>query len=98
MSSPTPLPTALEITTLPARAALRMPATPSTESRPEVHRVEEVVVDAPVDDVDLAVALGGAHVDGVVAAEQVTALDQLDAHLPGQQRVLEVGRVVDTRA
>ena len=63
----------------------------------ELHRVEVVVVDAPVDDVDLTLALGGAHVDGVVAAEQVAALDQFHAHLPGQQRVLEVGRVVDAR-
>ena len=65
--------------------------------RPELHRVEEVVVDAAVDDVDLALALGGAHVDRVVAAEQVAALDQFHAHLAGQQRMLEVRRVVDTR-
>ena len=63
----------------------------------ELQRVQEVVVDAAVDDVDLPLPLGGAHVDLVVAAEQVAALDQLDAHLAGQQRVLEVGRVVDAR-
>ena len=61
----------------------------------ELQRVEELVVDPPVDHVHPLVALRGAHVDEVVAAEQVAALDQLDAHLPGQQRVLEVGRVVD---
>ena len=60
-----------------------------------MHRVEELVVDAAVDDVDLPLALGGPHVDGVVAAEQVAALDEFDAHLPGQQRVLEVRGVVD---
>ena len=31
------------------------------------------------------------------AAHQVAALDELDAHRAGQQRVLEVGRVVDAR-
>jgi hypothetical protein len=62
----------------------------------ELERVEELVVDPPVDHVDALVALRGAHVDEVVAAEQVAALDQLDAHLPGQQRVLEVGGVEDT--
>ena len=64
---------------------------------PELHRVQVDVVDTPVDDVDLALALGGAHVDLVVAAEQVAAFDQLDAHLAGQQRMLEVRRVVDAR-
>ena len=29
--------------------------------------------------------------------EQVLALDELDAHLLGEERVLEVGRVVDAR-
>ncbi len=95
MSSPTPLPTALEMTTLPARAALSSAGDAEHRVGLELHRVEEGVVDAAVDDVDLALALGGAHVDGVVAAEQVAALDQLDTHLPGQQRVLEVGGVVD---
>ena len=37
------------------------------------------------------------HADLVAGADQVAALDQLDAHLPGQQRVLEVGGVVDAR-
>ena len=30
-------------------------------------------------------------------ADQVAALDQLDAHRPGEQRVLEVGAVEDAR-
>ena len=37
----------------------------------------------------------GAEVDPVAGAEQVTPLDQLGPHEPGQQGVLEVGRVVD---
>ncbi len=60
-----------------------------------MHGVEVVVVDAAVDDVDLAFALGRAHVDHVVAAEQVAALDQFDTHLAREQRMLEVRGVRD---
>ena len=52
---------------------------------PEMHGVEEFVVDTPVDHVDLPLTLGGAHVDDVVAAEQVRTLDQFHAHLTRQQ-------------
>ena len=41
--------------------------------------------------------LGRAHEDDVVAADEVATLDQLDAHLAGEERVLEVRRVVDAR-
>ena len=61
----------------------------------EVHRVEVLVVDAPVDDVDRLLALGRAHLDDAAGADEVAALDQLDAHHPGEQGVLEVGAVVD---
>ena len=40
---------------------------------------------------------GRAHVDDVVVDEQVAAFDQLDAHLPREERVLEVGGVEDAR-
>ena len=69
-----------------------------TESGAELQRVEVVVVDAPVDDVDARLAAGGAHVQDVVAADQVAPLDELDAHLAGEEGVLEVGRVVDAGA
>ena len=68
------------------------------ESGLEGKRVEEGVVDAAVDHVDLAGPLGRAHADLVVAHEEVAALDQLDAHLLGQERVLEIGAVVAARA
>ena len=60
----------------------------------EVERVEEVVVDAPIDHVDPLGPLGGAHVDELVLDEQVTPLDQLDAELVGQEGMLVIGRVV----
>ncbi len=61
----------------------------------EVHRVEELVVDAAVDDVDRLEALGGAHHDPAASALEVATLDQLHAHGAGEQCVLEVGAVVD---
>ena len=64
---------------------------------PEVHRVEELVVDPAVDHVHRLEALGGPHHHPAAAALEVAALDQLDAHRAGQQRVLEVGAVVDAR-
>ena len=41
---------------------------------------------------------GRAHVDETLVDDQVAALDQFDAHLPGEEAVLEVGGVVDARA
>ncbi len=61
----------------------------------ELQRIEELVVDAAVDHVDAGRTGGGAHPHPAAGAEQVAALDQLDAHQAGEQRVLEVGRVVD---
>jgi hypothetical protein len=59
----------------------------------ELQRIQERVVDAPIDDVDLALTLGGAHVHLVVSTKQVAAFHELDAHLTGQQRMLEIRRV-----
>ncbi|MCY1360487.1 hypothetical protein D9M69_471170 [compost metagenome] len=64
---------------------------------PEHQRIEEVVVDAPVDHVDALRPLRGAHEQVVVLDEQVAAFDQLHAHLLRQEGVLEVRRVVHAR-
>jgi hypothetical protein len=40
-------------------------------------------------------AVGGAHEDPAFAHHEVAALDDGDAHLPGEEAVLEVGAVVD---
>ncbi len=61
----------------------------------ELHGVQVVVVDTPVDDVDALPARRGAHVDAAGHDLQVAALDELDAHGAGQQRVLVVRGVVD---
>jgi hypothetical protein len=58
-------------------------------------RVEPVVVDPPVDDVDPAETAGRAHEDQVLVDHQVGSLHQLDAHLLGEVEVLVVGGVVD---
>ena len=62
---------------------------------PEGHRVEEVVVDPPVDHVHGGQPLDGAGIHGVVVHHEVPSLHQLDAHRPGQEGVLEVGGVED---
>ena len=62
--------------------------------RPERQRVEEVVVDSPVHDVDALRAPSRAHVQHVVAHEEVLPFDELDPHLLGEEGVLEVGAVV----
>ena len=64
----------------------------------EGERVEEVVVDAAVDHVDALHAPRRAVEDAVAVDDQIARLDELDAHLPAEERVLEVGRVVRTRA
>ena len=63
--------------------------------RPERERVEEVVVDAPVDDVDALEPFGGAHIGDLALDHEVAALDQLDAELVGQEGVLVIGGIVD---
>ena len=59
----------------------------------ELLRVEELVVDATVDDVDAGGARGRAHPHAAARAEQVASLDELDAHQSREQGVLEVRRV-----
>ena len=63
--------------------------------RPEHERIEEVVVDAAVEDVDPAQAERRLHVQAAVEHHEILALDQIDAHLVGEERVLEIGAVED---
>jgi hypothetical protein len=42
-------------------------------------------------------AFGGAHPHIAVAHEQVSAFDKLDAHLLGEEHMLEIGAVVAAR-
>ena len=62
----------------------------------ELERIEIVVVDAAVDHVDALLARGRPHEHALVAAHEIATLDQLDAHLARQERVLEVRRVVES--
>lgn len=59
----------------------------------EVQRVEEVVVEPPVYDMDGHLAARGPHPHPVVAAGEVVPHHQLHAHQPGEQGVFEVGGV-----
>jgi hypothetical protein len=62
--------------------------------RIEGERVHEIVVDPAINDIDLDRALGGAHPHITVAHEQIAAFDELDAHLLGEEHMLEIGAVV----
>ncbi len=76
--------------------ARRVQQTSHAEGRvgAELHRVEKLVVETPVDDVDASLAGRRAHANHVVPAHEVATLDEFDAHLPRQEAVLEVGGVV----
>ena len=56
----------------------------------ERQRVQKIVVDATIDDMHALRTLGRAHENRVVLNEKIDSLDQLDAHLLGQKRMLEV--------
>jgi hypothetical protein len=63
----------------------------------EGQRIEKLVVDTAIEHVDRLVTAGRAHREASVDDAQVTALDQLRAHLVGEEGVLEIGRIVDAR-
>ena len=63
--------------------------------RAEHDRIEKVVVDAAVEDVDLLETVHRLHEDLVIDAHEVVSLDEVDAHLVRQEDVLEERRVVD---
>ena len=59
-------------------------------------RIEKIVIDAAIDDVDPLRTARGAHKDVVVLHKQILPFDQFDTHLLRQKCVLEIGRVVHT--
>ena len=63
----------------------------------EVERVEVIVVDPAVEHVDRLVAPRRAHGDTAVDHPQVARLHQFHAHLVGQERMFEIGGIVDPR-
>lgn len=65
--------------------------------RVERQRVEEGVVDPSVDHVHRLRSGRRAHVDPLVADEQIGAFDQFHAHLAGEEGVFEVGAVETSR-
>ena len=65
--------------------------------RAETHRIEEIIVDAPVEDVDWFVALRGPHGDAAVNDPQVMPFDQFCPHLVGKEGMLEICAVINAR-
>ena len=73
------------------------PRRPERRVRTERHRIQKIVVHPPVEDVDALEPGDGTGEEHTVSDRQILPLDQLDAHLAGEQRVLVVRGVVDAR-
>ncbi len=62
----------------------------------ECDRIQELIVDPSVNDVDPLETARRSHVHGVVVHQQIAPFDEFHPHAAGQKRVLEVGRVERT--
>ena len=61
-------------------------------------RIEKHIVDAPVDGIHSLQSVDGSQINTVVVTDdEITALDQFDAHRPREVAVFEIGAVVDAR-
>ena len=65
--------------------------------RTKDQRIEKVVVDTPVDDVDTPEAGCGAHVDKPVVHQEISAFDQRRPDLTGKKHMLVERRIVNAR-
>src|SRR4029077_20279719 len=63
----------------------------------ESQRIQKFIIHAAVDDVDTLQSSDGLHEYNAAVNDQITALNQFDAHLACQEAVLEIGAVVNTR-
>ena len=61
--------------------------------RAKRERIEESVVDTPVNDVDALASARGAHEDVTVLHEQIRAFDEFDPHLLREKSMLEIRAV-----
>ena len=93
-----PLPRPLAMNTVPARAACTRPGHAEQRIAAQLQRIAEVVVEAAQDHVHRLQAGERLQVDAAVAHGQVGAVDQREAPVPREERVLEVGLVVRTWA
>ena len=92
--STSPLPSAFATATLPARTACTRPATPSEESLRSESGSQKTIVDAAQQHVHALETAERLQVQHAVAHGEVAALDQREAEVARQVRVLEVGLVV----
>lgn len=73
--------------------------TRDTEERilPKDFRIQKIVIDSPINDVDLRQALGSLYVHTVLENDNVGTLNDFDAHLAREEGVFEIGRIVHPR-
>ena len=69
------------------------PRHPKRRVRPEGQRIEVIVVNPAIDNIDLLPPLGRAHEDLAVVDEQIAPLDQIHAQFVREEAVLIIGRV-----
>jgi hypothetical protein len=89
-----PLPSALAMTTRPARTDVEQAGHAERRVAAQFERVAIAVVLAAQDDMHALQAAQGLQVDRVAAHRQVLPLDQRKAEVAGQVGVLEIGFVV----
>ena len=79
--------------------AIRVDQTRHAEARvfPEDLRIKEVVIDSAINDIDRLQTLRRAHENLAVMCDQIAAFDDFDSHRAREKRMLEVGRIVNSR-
>ena len=61
------------------------------------HRVEELVVEPSIEDIDAFESVRGPCVEERVTHHEILSLDEIDSHLAGEKSVLVVRGVVQAR-
>ena len=64
---------------------------------PENRGIDEIIVDAAIDDIDLPESLGRLHEDPRILHEKIAAGDNFDPHRTGEKGMFEICGIVDSR-
>ena len=81
--------------TLPRRYASTRPGHAEPGIFAENLRIEEVVVDSPINDVHALQSFRRAHENFAIFRDEIAPFDDLDSHGAGEKRMLEVSGVIN---
>ena len=56
----------------------------------EQAKIDKIIIDAAINDIDTLKTFGGAHAHITIIHDQVSAFDQFNSHLLGQEGMFEV--------